>query len=927
MAKKILLPILIMLLTWCAIMPAQAEFIREYTKEHPLVISSDWEFPPYEYTNDQGAPDGYNVEVLSLVLDKLGIPHRFEMQEWYKCISSFEKREADLIHALAFLFDKHPYVMTQNIMTYYNVVAARNKNTKPLKSLDQLTERDTVIIKRNDYAALKIKEREPVFGTEFHSAREALTGLHTGKYKYYIWGEVPITIKLKELGLTNIVLDEIDIPAGELRIIGYDQELINDIDDMYARLEQEGEIEKIRDKWFHPEKVHNDTSPISLILLFSIIILGIIAFLFSHLIKARVKAATRKSVELNQMMKQALDMGNYYVIGFDVKSKYYNNIYGKLLPEDGMSEYECISKVHPDMRERFIRDREILLSGKESHSTIRGIWNTGTEDSPEWHHIEGNIVAEKENNKVNNIIYIFKDMTEAVNEELANKKMATTYQRMFETSLVAMAFYNSDGSIIDLNENMRKLCEFDIESELYFRRTRFFDVPIMKGQYERGSKEDFLVCQHMHYPELGISKYIEIWVQPILDDVGDIHYYAITARDVSEERRMYLDQQKHAHEIRIAGKQSNLYEKQLHYILEKSDMYVWKIDLETRTVSFSRSLREFSYAEPLEAYESRVYDEEQAEAAEILKNAIKDQKPFNAIHHYKHTHNSKVQAWYALSGIPTFAKDGKLICYFGIARNISKLMLVQKKLKEETSRAENSGKMKGAFLANMTHEIRTPLNAIVGFSDLLPLVDTKEERIEFIRIIRNNCDMLMRLINDILMASNMSQALSIEPKGLDFAKAFEDICQTLSQRVQEPGVEFIKDNPYETYETTLDNGRTMQILTNFTTNAVKYTHQGHIKVGYRYEQRVPLDGKAPADGLYFYCEDTGAGIPKDKQASVFERFVKLNDFVQGTGLGLSICQAIVDRCKGFIGVTSEGEGHGSTFWMWIPCERRKYAEK
>ncbi len=240
------------------------------------------------------------------------------------------------------------------------MVAARNKNTKPLKSLDQLTERDTVIIKRNDYAALKIKEREPVFGTEFHSAREALTGLHTGKYKYYIWGEVPITIKLKELGLTNIVLDEIDIPAGELRIIGYDQELINVIDDMYARLEQEGEIEKIRDKWFHPEKVHNDTSPISLILLLSIIILGIIAFLFSHLIKARVKAATRKSVELNQMMKQALDMGNYYVIGFDVKSKYYNNIYGKLLPEDGISEYECISKVHPDIRERFIRDREIL---------------------------------------------------------------------------------------------------------------------------------------------------------------------------------------------------------------------------------------------------------------------------------------------------------------------------------------------------------------------------------------------------------------------------------------------------------------------------------------------------------------------------------------------------------------------------------------
>jgi signal transduction histidine kinase len=110
------------------------------------------------------------------------------------------------------------------------------------------------------------------------------------------------------------------------------------------------------------------------------------------------------------------------------------------------------------------------------------------------------------------------------------------------------------------------------------------------------------------------------------------------------------------------------------------------------------------------------------------------------------------------------------------------------------------------------------------------------------------------------------------------------------------------------------------VLTNFVTNAVKYTHQGHIKVGYRHESRMTKDGLGESDGLYLYCEDTGVGIPKEKQASVFERFVKLNDFVQGTGLGLSICQAIADRCNGHIGVTSEGEEKGSTFWMWIPCK-------
>jgi signal transduction histidine kinase len=229
--------------------------------------------------------------------------------------------------------------------------------------------------------------------------------------------------------------------------------------------------------------------------------------------------------------------------------------------------------------------------------------------------------------------------------------------------------------------------------------------------------------------------------------------------------------------------------------------------------------------------------------------------------------------------------------------------------------------MKSAFLANMTHEIRTPLNAIVGFSDLLPVIDTQEERMEFIRIIRNNCDMLMRLINDILEASSMGQALAIKPEKVDFAQVFDDICQTLAQRVQEPGVEFIKDNPYGHCVTVLDKGRVQQVLTNFVTNAVKYTHEGYIKVGYHWDRRLTHDGSSTTDGLVFYCLDTGAGIPKEKQASVFERFVKLNDFVQGTGLGLSICQNIAERCNGHIGVTSEGEGHGSTFWLWMPCPK------
>ena len=136
-----------------------------------------------------------------------------------------------------------------------------------------------------------MNENNPVYKVVYRATREALIGIASGKYKYYVWGEMPISMKIKELDLEHIVLDEADIPSGELRIIGYDKELINDIDDTFARLEQSGDIDKIRDKWFHPERIHNDTSPIALLIIIGFVIAGIIIFLLSLLIRSRIKTA------------------------------------------------------------------------------------------------------------------------------------------------------------------------------------------------------------------------------------------------------------------------------------------------------------------------------------------------------------------------------------------------------------------------------------------------------------------------------------------------------------------------------------------------------------------------------------------------------------------------------------------------------------
>ena len=912
--------ILVMLfMLYGSLMTVTAQQRHKYTEDQPLVIVSDWEFPPYEFSNDKGEPDGYNIEVLNIILDRLKIPHRYIMQEWYLATETFERREADLIFALSFNYMKRPYVMTRNLLHFYRIVAVRRPEEKPLTKINSMGVKDTLIMKANDYAPIRIlmTDPNPAFTIEYHSPKEALSGVQRGTYHYFLWGEIPIQRKLKEFGLDNLVTDITDIPPGELRLIGYDKDLIDAIDDEYARLEQAGQLEKIYDKWFHPEREHNDTSTLPIYIIAGAIIVGLISLLLSRLIRIRVQKAIDKSKDINNMMTQALSMGNYYVIEHDLKNHHAHNVYGNLLPPEGLTIEEFIERILPEQRNEF-RDTMRELTKDKKSAELKKQWNAGTPEKPDWRYLHGNSIVEMENGKPRYIVNSVKDVTHDIMEERNAREAGERYITIFKTSLIAMSFYDANQCFIDANDQMRKISGINVLGEDLYRQTRLTDMPILKDDFSPESHEDFHVCQHLVIPQANIDIYIEFRVFPVVNN-NRIIYYIITARDITDERLLYLEQRKHDIEMRNINDAANTYENQLQYLLEKSKMYVWRFDLEGRVIHLSRSLRKVEFSFSYQDYIDGIDPSEHENANNNLLQIIMRGKEFNIIRHFNRTPVSLESSWHALSGIPIFDNNSKLTGFFGVARNITELVSIQQKLKEETIRAEDSGRLKSAFLANMTHEIRTPLNAIVGFSDLLPMVDTQEERMEFIRIIRNNCDMLLRLINDILEASNMGQALAIKPEECDFAQVFNDICQTLAQRVQEPGVEFIKDNPYASFHTSLDKGRIQQVLTNFTTNAVKYTHEGHIKVGYRQEARSVNDGQSQ-NGLYFYCEDTGAGIPKEKQTSVFERFVKLNDFVQGTGLGLSICKAIAERCGGEIGLTSEGEGHGSTFWLWIPCE-------
>jgi len=904
--SRLLMPLLFCLLC----QPTMAKDYFGYSDQRPLIVVSDWDFRPFEFTDNNGHPAGYNIEVLQMIFNRLEIPYRIVMKEWHDAAVTFASHDADLIHAMPVNYRSRSFFSTQKYVNYYTLCAARKVTTPKYHRLMDLTAETSVALKRDDYAANTIKAMDSIpFRLHYVTPKDALTGVRTGVYDYFIWGKQPLQRKAKELALDSLVFDEVDIPAGELHIIGYDKDIIDLIDDEYTRMEQAGEIQPIYNKWFRPELVHDEAKPITYAIIIILAIILFVVLVLGGIIYLRIRAAVSRNTELHNMMTQALGMGDFYVLEYDIKTKLIRNAYGTLLPPEGIEEQEFLSRFRDDEATDFIEHLTQMELGNVDEWTLRKHWNTGTADHPVWREFEGSAILEHEKGEPRYVFHAFKDITREVQEKTRNQELTIIYKKVFETNLIAMSFYDAEGRLLDTNQKMRQLLHITPETEAYFREGNLFDDDFTKGFVEKGSRNTIHMCGRVTYPAFGIDLYIESRVRPVFDDMGRHAFYVVSTRDVTAERDLYMKQREHDRQLKAANDQIARYEQQLRYLLEESKMYVFRYDVVTRIITFTQTLRQSEYTETIDEYIGGLSESSRDNARQGIAENIMKGKPFFAVREFDHTPISEGHVWHSFSAIPISNDEGNTH-YFGIVRDITDLMSAQQRLREETARAEDSGRLKSAFLANMTHEIRTPLNAIVGFSDILQMVDSSDERMEMIRIIRNNCDMLLRLINDILEASSMGQSLLIVPEEIDLPRVFDDICMTLAQRVQE--VPFIKDNPLETYPATLDKGRLQQILTNFTTNAVKYTHEGHVKVGWRPEER---DG---IDGLYFYCEDTGAGIPKDKQAAVFERFVKLNDFVQGTGLGLSICKAIIDKCAGFIGVDSEGEGHGSTFWFWIP---------
>lgn len=349
-------------------------------------------------------------------------------------------------------------------------------------------------------------------------------------------------------------------------------------------------------------------------------------------------------------------------------------------------------------------------------------------------------------------------------------------------------------------------------------------------------------------------------------------------------------------------------------VLKAMHLCVWRIDVDSHVVSFDSDYRDYGdivflpsggKVEDIIRHILPEYQEDFRKGMDDVMNGVSEQ--FNMQYQIMSPHSQKPYWSESFFTVEKRNLNGDPETIVGTTMRIDQQKDIETALMDALYHAEESDRLKSAFLSNISHEIRTPLNAIVGFSNVLSMAHDEEERQKLVDVIQQNNTRLLSMLDNIVSMSRIEAkgAATLNKETFALKSVFDELFEKFHDKARNTGdiLQIEDDNHLPTLHT--DRERLSEIVNQYLDNALKYTTHGLVTVGC----------KTSDDVIRIFVRDTGKGIAADKcNERLFERFFKVDEFEVGSGLGLSICRSLAASLDGRVGVVSE-LGKGSTFWV------------
>ncbi len=548
------------------------------------------------------------------------------------------------------------------------------------------------------------------------------------------------------------------------------------------------------------------------------------------------------------------------------------------------------------------------------------IWDNYNADIDAWLQMNDSLVKWPDGRLVH--LTTITDISSVKNSEQMLKAMSDNLPNSF-----VFQFKEEEGksfpSIVYISKGVEKICHLSIEelgSDIGPLASLLYPDDLIELQKNAATGKAFNIELRLNVPGIKDTVWLSISEVPHKDKSGHIIWDGI-AFDVTKRKKMEADLQKSQEELlRNAYLMRDISDN-----MTDSALYRTHLDKNGKI--------HFDYiSSQMEEFAGVPIREIQKNSMAVFRHIHPDDREYfikrvtattdtlgEEVTEFRYIKNGEV-LWFRIQSRGFKEEDGTIV-RDGLLTNITKQKQLELQLITARDKAEESDKLKSTFLANMSHEIRTPMNAIVGFLEYMFTDDSipRDLQKEYMRIVLDNANQLLKLIGDILDISKIDAGqMKIIPEETNINVLLQDIRASFvaTGTIEEKGIELLIDESGQDKNGifTLDSARLRQTLNNIIGNAIKFTDQGYVKFGYNVTKK----------GLYFYVKDTGIGISKEKLEDLGKPFHQLHDTTHaakygGTGIGLAISLNLVKLMGGTFHVQSK-VGKGSLFEFTLPCK-------
>jgi len=922
--------LLIILLLWGFHLPllaaSQDENIREYTQEHPLVYEDVFDLWPYSFLNENGEPDGYNVELIRLMLKELNIPYVIKMKPKQECFNDIRDGKSDLMFALAAGFNDGFGRYSNNTITLFTQSVATPVN----KPVQIMTFRDLEKYKVTVWEGSICHHLMQDYGWEENAQatkymRDAIEKLSLTEEGQIVWNTLSLQWLVKKYKIDNIQITPVDMPHGEYKFMSNNPHLLARLDSIYTVLNSANKFTEIQNKWFYPERSEKKIAPWVWYVtsVAAIIILLFLVYAINY--RTKEHRITKLNNKNNQRLALILEASNVRMWTYDINTKLFTWRNEKGQASFTYTVEEFAQRYHAGDFERLREAVHKLTNSKgltaEEEEINLYLKARDIEDGDKQEHefmISLSVLQRDKEGQPLVILGTKKDITQEQVQKRLDEERTMRYWAIFNTSLVGIMYFNREGILTNINEkacqtyecDRQKLIDesisyhdmFDIESPMeeldgfYFTQVIDIDKITEKKRKLKACKRKGKLLHEVH-------------LMTVHDEDGQLMGMFAVGRDMTDRMNAINQQQEQANRTRKIVKDLTEHINNMNYVLQSGGIHMVTYSPKSHTLIIYSGINKIQYEITQTRCMTLVDDKYRRKAMHLLNNMDNriskhiDTDILTSIHV-----PGKKLMHLRFNLVPTFDSSGKVEDYFGLCRDVTEQMYNEQQLEQKTLKAQEVENTKNSFLKNMSHEIRTPLNAVVGFAELFETEHSPEDEEVFVQEILNNSDHLLRLINDILFLSRLdAHMIKIQHQPCDFATVFEGCCQQGWERYQREGVSYIVESPYQQLVVDIDATNLGHIIEQVTANAAQYTLSGTVRARYDYIGRR----------LMISIEDTGQGISEDIQKRIFERFAAGPN--KGSGLGLPICKELVEQMGGTLEINSE-EGLGTTVWIMIPCQ-------